>query len=101
MTTLEEARSTIDRVDKELVRLMEERMAAVVDVAAYKKAHNLPVLDEGREAAVLEKVKGLAQNPDFKEYIVMIFKDMMDVTKEYQRAVIGEDACGCGSGVQP
>ena len=36
MTELEKAREQIDRIDKEMARLFEERMAAVKTVAEYK-----------------------------------------------------------------
>ena len=38
MTELEKAREQIDRIDKEMARLFEERMAAVKTVAEYEKA---------------------------------------------------------------
>ena len=55
MSELDEARRTIDEVDRQMAALFEERMAAAGRVAAYKEAHGLPVLDAGREAQVVEK----------------------------------------------
>lgn len=81
---LNEARKIIDRVDKELVQLIEERMEAVVEVGKYKREHNLPVLDTNREKVVLDKVKTYTKNSDFDESVAKIFQAMMDVTKEYQ-----------------
>ena len=40
-TLLEEARETINRVDREMARLFEERMSAVRKVAEYKMARGL------------------------------------------------------------
>lgn len=37
MTELEKAREEINRIDKQLARLFEERMAAVKTVAEYKR----------------------------------------------------------------
>ena len=55
MRSLEESRKRIDEIDKELVRLFEERMNTVVDVAKYKKEHNVNVLNKNSEAEVVEK----------------------------------------------
>ena len=55
MDALEQARAEIDEVDAQLAALFERRMAAVLLVAEYKRAHGLPIFDAAREAAVLEK----------------------------------------------
>ena len=55
MDALEQARREIDTVDAQLAALFERRMAAVLQVAEYKRAHGLPIFDAAREAAVLEK----------------------------------------------
>lgn len=81
---LEEARKEINVVDQELVLLLEKRMRAVVAVAEYKKLNNIPILDEKREAIVLEKVKNLVENQEFSESILEIFQNIMDATKKYQ-----------------
>lgn len=54
MDALEQARAEIDTVDAQLAALFERRMAAVLQVAEYKRAHGLPIYDAAREAAVLE-----------------------------------------------
>ena len=53
---LMDSRQQIDEIDKQITVLLEERMKVVAAVAAYKKAHRMPVLDKRREAAVLDKV---------------------------------------------
>ena len=57
MDALEQARAEIDTVDAQLAALFERRMAAVLQVAEYKRAHGLPIYDAAREAAVLEKAE--------------------------------------------
>lgn len=85
---LNEAREVIDRVDKELVPLIEQRMEAVVSVGKYKKEHGLPVLDASREKVVLEKIGSYVENKDFEASIQQIFQAVMDTTKEYQQEKI-------------
>ncbi len=61
MDALEQARAEIDAVDAQLAALFERRMAAVLSVAQYKRAHGLPVYDAARETAVLEKAAARIQ----------------------------------------
>ena len=49
MPDLTDYRRTIDELDRSLVALFEKRMDTARAVAAYKKEHDLPVLQEGRE----------------------------------------------------
>ena len=39
MSLIDEARVKINAIDKEMVKLFEERMKAVLDVLKYKKQH--------------------------------------------------------------
>ena len=47
---LEEIRTEIDALDKELLALFERRMDLCRDVALYKKEHNLPVFRNGKKS---------------------------------------------------
>ena len=58
MTDLEKARAEIDACDREMAALFARRMAAVEEVADYKEAAGLPVLDRAREDALLVKNAG-------------------------------------------
>ena len=46
---LKDYRKQIDEIDDQLVKLFQQRMETAADIAAYKKANKLPVLDAGRE----------------------------------------------------
>ena len=85
MKNLEECRAEIDRVDRQLLQLFEERMEICREVARYKKARGLPVLDASREEAVLD---ALAQKttPELLPYARKLWRAMMDLSKEFQSA---------------
>ena len=55
MNKLEQARTQIDAIDREMAKLYEARLDAVKDVIAYKIENDLPILDSGREQVVIEK----------------------------------------------
>lgn len=84
MKDLAECRAEIDRVDRELLRLFEERMEICQEVAQYKAAHGLATYDPGREQAVLD---GLAEKttPELLPYAQKLWQTLMDLSKDFQR----------------
>ena len=50
---LSELRVEIDSIDRQIVELLKQRMAVANEVAEYKRERDLPVLDSGREQALL------------------------------------------------
>ncbi len=50
---LSELRDKIDALDDQLLALFLERMELSQDVAAYKKEHQLPILNKTREREIL------------------------------------------------
>ena len=76
MNSLDEARKKINEIDKEMARLFEERMKAVLEVLKYKKEHNLPVFDEKRELELIERNISLLQDESLKEYYLIFFKHL-------------------------
>ena len=91
MDTLEQARAEIDAVDAQLAALFERRMAAVLAVAAYKKAHGLPIFDAAREKVVLDKAEARIGDPALRPYYRDHVQNMMDVAKQYEAEVLGRN----------
>lgn len=91
MDRLLAAREAIDRVDRQMAALFEERMAAVEEVLAYKREHGLPVFDAGREAEVLQKNLALLTRPGLRPYYESCLRRQMEVSRQYQAAVLGRD----------
>ena len=91
MDALEHARAEIDEVDAQLAALFERRMAAVLQVAEYKRAHGLPIFDAAREAAVLEKAAARIHAPALRPYYKDHVQNMMDVAKQYEALILGQN----------
>ena len=87
---LNEARSIINRADEQIVSALKERMRAVTEVARYKQAHNLPVLDEKREEKVLERVAAMAGD-DLGDMARELYKHIMALSRDYQTKMLGRD----------
>lgn len=56
MTDLQELRDQLDQVNRDLAQLLAQRFDLVAEVADYKAAHDLPVADPQREAAIIDQV---------------------------------------------
>ena len=91
MDALEQARAEIDTVDAQLAALFERRMAAVLQVAEYKRAKGLPIFDPAREAAVLEKAASRIREPALRPYYRDQVQHMMDIAKQYEAQVMGQN----------
>ena len=91
MDALKQARAEIDAVDTQLAALFERRMAAVLQVAEYKRAHGLPIYDAARETAVLEKAAARIQSPALRPYYKDHVQNLMDVAKQYEAVVLGQN----------
>ena len=91
MDTLEQARAEIDAVDAQLAALFERRMAAVLQVAEYKRTHGLPIYDPAREAVVLEKAAARIRQPALRPYYRDHVQHMMDMAKQYESQLLGQN----------
>jgi chorismate mutase/prephenate dehydrogenase len=67
---LEELRRRILELDEALVDLVKERKALVLEIGQVKGEQGLPVLDPGREAAVVRRAAALAREKGVDEELV-------------------------------
>ncbi|MEE0742662.1 MAG: prephenate dehydratase [Emergencia sp.] len=81
---MDDYRSRIDAIDKEIVEKLEERMRTVEDIAHYKKENNLPVLDALREREKIDQITDLASE-DMASYTRILYNTIMEMSKDHQR----------------
>ena len=81
---LEEARRIINEVDAEMAELFVKRMKAAEMVYEHKKEYGLPILDQKREDAVIEKNSALVEDEVIKGYYVDYLKNVMSISRAYQ-----------------
>lgn len=86
MLDLQEIRKDIDTVDRELVKLLEKRMALTTNVAMYKIETGKKVLDKEREIQKLEAIEGLVENESNKKSMRAIFEQIMAASRKSQYA---------------
>ena len=85
---LQQARVKINEIDAQMAELFEQRMQAVIQVAEYKKAHDMPILDETREAQVIEKGCQRIQQEELKEYYRELLIKQMELSRRYQKKLL-------------
>ncbi|MGN0777598.1 MAG: chorismate mutase [Aristaeellaceae bacterium] len=90
MRELQEIRAELDAVDRELVRLFEKRMSLSGEVARYKLAHGLPVLDAAREEQVLASRAAMLDNPALAEDVRRLFGCIMGLSRAEQERLLKE-----------
>lgn len=81
-------RQEIDRIDRQIAELFEQRMAVTQKVGEYKLQQGLPVLDEERERQVLAGKAALLKDPSLAPDITELFQTVMAISRRQQRRLI-------------
>ncbi len=84
MDELLKLRNEIDAIDEEIVALFEKRMAVSEDVAKYKRKIGKAVLDPGREAQKIQKVRSLAHSEFNEQGVSALFNQLMTISRMRQ-----------------
>ena len=74
---LDQLRVEIDRLDAQIVSLLNERAKVVVQVGKVKQQTNTPVYAPEREKAVLEKVRRLNHGPLPNSCLEAVYRELM------------------------
>ncbi len=84
MKELRDARDQINEIDSRMAELFCRRMEAVSEIAAYKQAHGLPILDPGREREIVERRSETIADPEIRDYYVRFLQETMAISRAYQ-----------------
>ena len=85
---LTELRSRIDQIDREIVRLYEERMQVTDEVGEFKIRTGRKVYDKDRERAKIETVRGLAHSDFTRKGVAELFSQLMSMSRKRQFAML-------------
>lgn len=86
MDSLIVIRDQIDRLDREMVALLDHRTALAAKLAKVKKDEGYDVFDPDREKQVLSKVKRYAKEPVVQQHIEELYVAVMRLAKIKQIA---------------
>ncbi len=83
--TLEELRSQIDVLDRQLVELLSERARAALMIGHLKVATSLPVYEPAREKIIYANVRAANKGPLPDIELTHIYERIIDVMRALQR----------------
>ena len=81
---LTDLRNEIDSIDEDILKLFLKRMDVCRQVADYKREHSLPVMQGGREAQVIERIREMSPD-NIKDGSEVLFANIMDISKSLQQ----------------
>jgi chorismate mutase len=85
MNDLDGWRKRIDEIDKQLVKLLNERAQCAVEIGQLKKAVNLPAWQPQREAEILRNVVQANEGPLDDAAIRHLFERIIDEARSLER----------------
>lgn len=92
MSSLDDLRRDIDRVDEVLVRLLNERARCVCEIGRIKKEQGIEIYQPDREKDVLNHVRTVgAEGPLGADAIARLFERIIDEARRLERRLIHGD----------
>jgi chorismate mutase/prephenate dehydratase len=85
--TLASLRSEIDRIDKELVALLNRRAEIALQIGQVKQSQGIEVWSPAREEEVIQRVLTASRGPLPPETLRLIFRELMSSSRSLQRAI--------------
>lgn len=85
MKDLTQCRAEIDAIDRELAACFARRMRVSREVAAYKHAHGLNILDVSREEEVLRSRAALMPEEALQDRATAFFREVMRLSRQEQQ----------------
>jgi chorismate mutase-like protein len=78
-------RRTIDELDEQIVRLLNQRARAARAIGQLKSKTEMPIYEPAREQAVFDHVRALNEGPLPDAEIKHIYERIMDVMRSLQK----------------
>lgn len=83
-------RAEIDRIDQELLRLLNLRAHAVAEIGRDKRRRNVPVYDLERESTVLLRLRRANPGPLDDCGVLRIFRRILAESRRIQQRIAAE-----------
>ena len=82
---LNQLRERLDMLDEQIMALLSERAQVIIQVAEFKRQHNLPVYIPAREASIIERLCTLNAGPLSREAIAHIYRTIIEEMRRLER----------------
>lgn len=86
MRDLNDIRTEIDSIDNQLIELFKRRMDCAKEVGFYKKANNIPVLNEKRENEILDEVE--KHGGEYGAHARLLYSNIMELSRALQHNIV-------------
>jgi chorismate mutase len=93
LKVLQESRVAIDKIDEELIYLIEKRTSLAKDIASAKLALGIPIEDKKREDYIQDKIKKISKEID-GDFINKIMNILMELNKKEQEKILRRNTNG-------
>jgi len=91
-----EWRKKIDELDRQLVRLLNERARAAQEIGQLKRNTTMPIYEPQREKVILENVRAHNTGPLADLDLTQIYERIIDVMRRLQQREIAPKPAGGG-----
>ena len=91
---LKDYREKIDAIDAQLLPLFLQRMEVAAEIAAWKKANGIPVLDAGRERAKLRELEEKTPE-ELRDYTDSLYQTIFELGRSQRRPPPPPGPPGC------
>ena len=82
-------RQQIDRLDRQLVALLNERASCALAIGHEKEQAGLPIYQPAREAEVLANVRAANEGPLDNQAMTRLFERIIDEARRLERVAAG------------
>lgn len=82
---INELRKEIDKIDSNLLKLLNERSSLALKIGEIKKLYKIPVYDPDREKQILERLITENRGPLDKQAIIRLFERIIDEARSLER----------------
>jgi chorismate mutase / prephenate dehydratase len=83
--TLEQLRKKIDRIDRQLLQLLNRRASLALQIGRWKRRKDRPIFDGNRENAVLRRTIRSNGGPLSAPAVRAIFREILRTSRRLQK----------------
>ena len=89
---IEDWRDEIDRLDKQLVKLLNARSQCAIELGRLKREQSLAIYSPEREREVIANVTGLNSGPLDRDAVRRLFERIIDESRRIERVTVQKEA---------
>jgi chorismate mutase / prephenate dehydratase len=81
---LETLRERLDIIDEQILSLLSERAKVIMQVADFKRHHNIPIYVPEREASIIERLRTINPGPLPGDIIERIYRTVVEEMRKFE-----------------